>query len=350
MQRSVLCLAAALVATGGLAISGRGAKQSAMMADAAQAFLGTLKPEQRARAVFSFQDAERLNYHFTPVPRKGVPLKEMDETQRKAALDLLRVSVSKSGFEKAGVVRELEVILRSVEQGRGPMRDPELYFFSVFGEPSASGTWGWRYEGHHCALNWTVVRGKAVASSPQFYGSNPAEVRVDVANAPGRGTRVLAAEEDLARQLLQSLTDEQRRIAILDPKAPADILTRENARVTMLEDKGLPYSRLEGDQKKLFNRLIEEYARRQPADLAKERLSKIRRAGMDEIKFAWMGSTDRNMGHYYRVQGKTFLIEYDNTQNNANHIHAVWRDFAGDWGLDLLAMHYRAEPHRVAAK
>ncbi|MBM3458856.1 MAG: DUF3500 domain-containing protein, partial [Armatimonadetes bacterium] len=155
MQRSVFCLSAALVVTGSLAISSRSARPATAMADAAQAFLKTLEPAQRTRASFGFTDPERLNYHFTPVQRKGLPLKEMNPAQRQAALGLLKVSLSKSGLERAHQVRELEKILRSVEQGRGPMRDPELYFFSIFGDPSPSGTWAWRYEGHHCALNWT---------------------------------------------------------------------------------------------------------------------------------------------------------------------------------------------------
>jgi hypothetical protein len=351
MQRSSLgwLAVAGLSITAGLAVSAqRSPGTPGGMSDAARAFLASLDPAQRERASFPFNSDERQNFHFTPVVRKGLPLKDMNKSQRDAAFALLSASASGQGVEKAGAVRDLEMILKSVEMGKGPARDPEGYFFSVFGEPSNKGTWGWRYEGHHCALNWTIVNGKAIASSPQFYGANPAEVRVDVPGAPKRGTRVLAAEEDLARALVKSLTDEQRKVAVLDPAAPRDILTAEKRTVSILEDRGIAYSALTRDQKKMLDTLLAEYLAKQSEPLARERRSRMRKAGMDNVKFAWMGGLERGDGHYYRVQGSSFLVEYDNTQNGANHIHSVWRDFNGDWGMDLLAMHYRAVQHQVA--
>ncbi|MCC2670035.1 MAG: hypothetical protein K0Q72_2506 [Armatimonadetes bacterium] len=228
------------------------------------------------------------------------------------------------------------------------VRDPELYYFSVFGEPSTRGTWGWRYEGHHCSQNWTVVNGKTIASTPQFMGTNPGEVRVDVAGAPPKGTRVLGKEEDMGRALVKSLSEDQQKEAIIDVKAPNDILTAASRQAAIQEDKGIPYSKLNKEQQGMVISLIREYADAQVKSLAEQRLAKIRKAGLNNVKFAWMGSTERNQGHYYRIQGSTFLIEYDNTQNDANHVHEVWRDFKGDWGMDLLAMHYQASPHRVA--
>ena len=329
------------------AIAGKSSTESTM-ADAARRFLGTLTPAQRQEAVYPFQSEERFNWHFVPKERKGLPFKEMDATQSAAALELLRTSLSTKGYEKALTIRELEKVLRQMENG-SPTRDPGRYFFTVFGEPSATGNWGWRYEGHHCALNWTVIGGKAIASSPQFFGSNPGEVRVDVPGAPPKGTRVLAAEEDQARKLVKSLTSEQRGEGVISEKAPADIITGAARQAAIQEDTGIAYGKLSSEQRGMLLAVIRVYTDSQPKALAEKRLAALRKAGLEKVKFAWMGSTEPGQGHYYRVQGPTFLIEYDNTQNNANHVHSVWRDFKGDFGMDLLAMHYRATPHRIAA-
>jgi hypothetical protein len=245
--------------------------------------------------------------------------------------------LSEKGYTKAEKIRKLEEVLRDLEQSRGPTRDPDLYFFTFFGEPTANGAWGWRYEGHHCSQNWTIVNGKVIGSSPQFFGANPAEVR----DGPMKGTRVLSAEEDLGRSLVKSLSTAQRAQAVLSSSAPDDIVTTNQRKAAITEDKGIAYSKLNQDQQGTLLALIEEYLGAQSQAEARQRLDKIRQAGFDRIKFAWVGGLEKCEGHYYRVQGSTFLIEYDNTQNNANHIHCVWRDFNGDWGEDLLAEHYR---------
>jgi len=260
--------------------------------------------------------------------------------QQQAALALLRAGLSEKGYTKAEMIRKLEEVLRELE-GRGSTRDPDLYFLTFFGEPAADGAWGWRYEGHHCSQNWTIVNGKSIGSSPQFFGANPAEVR----EGPMKGTRVLSAEEDLGRSLVKSLSTAQRAEAVLSASAPGDILTSNQRKAAIQEDKGVAYSKLNKDQQGTLLALIEEYLAAQPSAQARQRLDKIHQAGFDQIKFAWMGGLERGEGHYYWVQGKTFLIEYDNTQDNANHIHCVWRDFNGDWGEDLLAEHYRNSPH-----
>lgn len=348
--RAVGVSASLLAACAAVSVAAQRSKPESVMADSARAFLSTLSAEQKARATFPFNADERLNWHFIPKTgqRKGLPLKEMNVTQQKAALALLNAGLSEKGYEKVTTIRGLEKVLRQVENNPR-VRDPEFYYFTIFGEPSDKGTWGWRYEGHHCSLNWTVVNGKSTASSPQFMGTNPAEVRVDVAGAPPRGTRVLRQEEDLARALVKSLTPAQRSEAVIDTKAPNDIITGAERQAAILEDKGLAYSKLNKEQQGLLISIIEEYAGAQPRALAQQRLDKIRKAGLKNVKFAWMGGLEPGDGHYYRIQGSTFLIEYDNTQNNANHVHCVWRDFKGDWGMDLLAMHYQSTPHRVAA-
>jgi hypothetical protein len=315
------------------------------MFHAGRAFLATLDPAQKSEAIFPFNSDERFRWFYTPVSRKGIPLKELNATQRNAALALLRAGLSEQGYTKAETIRKLEDVLRELEQGSGPTRDPDLYFFTFFGEPTETGAWGWRYEGHHCSQNWTILNGKSIGSSPQFFGANPAEVR----EGPMKGTRVLKAEEDLGRSLVKSLTTEQRADAVINTSAPNDIVTSNQRTAAIKEDKGIAYSKLTKDQQGALLALIEEYLAAQPPAQARQRLDKIRQAGFDQIKFAWMGGLEKGEGHYYRVQGSTFLIEYDNTQNNANHIHCVWRDFNGDFGEDLLADHYQNSPHHQHA-
>ena len=310
------------------------------MVTAARAFLDSLSPELKQKAQFPIDADERFTWFYTPVPRKGVTLKEMNETQRAAAMNLLRAGFSQKGYSKAETIRALEDVLAEIEKNP-TRRDKELYYFTIFGEPGAKSTWGWRYEGHHLSHNWTVVNGNALATTPQFFGANPAEVRT----GPKQGLRALAAEEDLGYELIQSLDETQRQAAIVDPKAPNDILTTNSKEAAIQEDRGLAYAQMTKAQQALLVKVIEENASAHPEAIARERLAKVRAAGFEKVKFAWMGSLEKGHGHYYRVQGPTFLIEFDNTQNNANHIHLVWRDFKGDWGRDLLADHYKTAAH-----
>ncbi len=343
MMRLLLALALvpALAETG----AAQTAPTASTMLDAARTFVAALDPEQKSRAVLPFNSEERFRWFYTPVSRRGIPLKELNEPQQHAALALLRAGLSEKGYAKAEMIRRLEEVLRELEQSRGPTRNPDLYFFTFFGEPTGNGAWGWRYEGHHCSQNWTIVNGKSIGSSPQFFGANPAEVR----SGPMKGTRVLSAEEDLGRSLVKSLSIAQRAEAVLSSTAPADIVTTNQRKAAIKEDTGIAYSKLSQDQQGTLLALIEEYLSAQPQAEARQRLDKIRRAGFEQIQFAWMGGLEKGEGHYYRVQGSTFLIEYDNTQDNANHIHCVWRDFQGDWGEDLLTEHYRNSPHHSRA-
>jgi hypothetical protein len=310
------------------------------MITAARTFLDSLSPELKQKAQFPLDAEERMNWFYTPVARKGLPLREMNESQRAAAMNLLRAGLSEKGYSRAETIRALEDVL--VEMGGNPkVRDKGLYYVTVFGEPGPKSTWGWRYEGHHLSQNWTIVNGAAIATTPQFFGANPAEVR----QGARKGTRAIAAEEDLAFELLRSLDATQQKSAILDPKAPDDILTTNSREAALQEDRGLAYAQMNAAQKALLVTLIETNAEAQPDAVARERLAALRAAGLDRVKFAWMGASEKGQGHYYRVQGPTFIIEFDNTQNNANHIHLVWRDFKGDWGKDLLADHYKTSRH-----
>jgi hypothetical protein len=312
------------------------------MAKAAGTLLGTLDAAQRARASLPFNSEERLNWGYVPKQRQGVSFRQMSAAQRQSAMALLEASLSARGFTKVDTIRRLESVLRAMSGSS--IRDPDLYFFTVFGVPSEKGGWGWRYEGHHVSLNWTILDGRLAASTPQFLGANPADVR-EGAGVPG-ATRALAAEEDLGRALVKSLDAEQAREAILSRKAPAEILTGDDRDAAIQEDKGISWAKLRPEQQGLLLSLVQEYAGAQSPAVAQARLSRIKSA-LPNVKFAWMGGVEKGQGHYYRIQGPTFLIEYDNTQDHANHIHCVWREFKGDWGRDVLADHYRTASHHA---
>lgn len=313
---------------------------SKVMVEAANNLLASLNADQKAKIAFPFDSDERMNWHYIPRERKGLPFKEMEPAQQKLAHAFLSAGLSQRGYLKAVTIMSLEEVLKEIEQGKGPTRDPDRYFFSVFGAPSETQTWGWRVEGHHISLNFTLVNGVRIADTPSFFGSNPAEVR----EGPRKGLRVLGREMDMGRALVKSLDENERSKAILSDKAPADIITAASRKVEIAENKGLPASRMTATQREALLALITLYANNMPQELSDARVQKIRKAGLDKVVFAWEGGLEPGQPHYYRVQGPTFMIEYDNTQNEANHIHTVWRDFNGDWGEDLLASHYKSAP------
>jgi hypothetical protein len=319
-----------------------------VMAATAKNFLASLTPEQRAKTVFTLEDQERFFWHYIPSddipqryqqPRRGLTLAEMSPYQKHLASALLSAGLSQQGYIKVTTIMSLEDILRIMENDTKGRRNPEKYHFSIFGEPSATGTWAYRIEGHHVSLHFTVVNGKATGN-PTFLGSNPADVK----SGPRAGLRVLGAEEDKGRALMVALTPEQRKVALVSEKAYPDILT-ERSRKAALEGKpsGIHASKMTPAQRKLLTSLVDEYVNNLPAELAQQRRDRVQKAGAD-LYFAWAGEIEKGGPHYYRVQSATFLIEYDNTQNNANHIHSVWRDFEDDFGVDLLKEHYTTAP------
>jgi len=319
-------------------------KTAVTMADAANALLADLNAEQKSKASFKFEDDTRFEFRFTPRARTGLPLKDMTEPQRSRAHALLKTGLSMRGYTTAKTIIDLETVLRAIEPPRtGPnaiVRDPELYFVSIYGTPGKS-PWGWKFEGHHISANFTIVDDRPVVFTPSFFGSNPAIVR----EGPKQGTRALREEEEAARALLATFDESQRAKVIFDVTAPRDMITAENREAKMLEPGGLPYSAMTPPQRRLLEKLMDLYLGRVSPELAKVRLEQVQKAGMDKITFGWAGTTDVGGPHYYRVQGPTFLIEYDNVQNNANHIHSVWRDFNGDFGRDLLREHYKTVQH-----
>ena len=321
--------------------SGNGSHSASMMSAAADAFISSLSADQRAKATFTFEDEQRLDWHFIPRARKGIPFKELDSTQRLLGNALMGAGLGQRGLIRAVTIMSLDAILLELEQGKGPVRDPELYFLSIFGDARSTKPWGWRVEGHHVALNFTLVEGKHIASTPAFFGANPAEVL----QGPRKGLRALAPEEDLARVLIKSLDDRQRAQAVVSQSAPTDILSTNLRKAEPLKPAGLQASKLGQKQQDILMTLLSEYASRHAPDIAAARSDRVRAAGLGNIFFAWAGGFEKGQAHYYRIQGPSFLVEYDNIQNNANHIHTVWRDFNADFGADLLAVHYKQD-HR----
>ena len=337
-----LILAIGLVAVLSIAVVAQQRSTATTMTTAATNFLASLSPEQRQQATFAFDSAERLRWHFVPqFERNGLQIKAMTEPQRKLAHELLRTGLSDRGYDTYTKIMQLENILKAQEKGGGPTRDPEGYRFSVFGTPSAKGTWGWRVEFHHVSLRFDVVNGTAISSTPSFAGANPAEVK----DGPQKGQRTLAMLEDTARTLVTALDAGQRKTAIFTTTALNDIVTENANDINPLSPSGLKATEMTAAQKDMLTKVIDSYAGLMAADIAADRLAKIKIAGTDNITFAWAGSIDRGQKHYYRVQGPTFLIEFDNTQNDANHVHSVWRDFRGDFGRDLLRDHLRTSLH-----
>ena len=324
-------------------------RQAAAMATAANAFLTSLTPEERQQAALPFEGEERMRWNFIPnemFPRKGLMVKSMTEQQRGLAHALLKTGLSQRGYMTATSIMELENVLRAIEavggdNGRRFARDPLEYYFTVFGTPGSTGAWGWRVDGHHVSLHFTVEDGKAVASSPTFFGSNPAKVL----EGPKAGLRLLAPQEDAGRALIQALDEKQRTAAIIEGVAPNEIVTGNKLAADPQNPAGIAAAAMTSPQRELLMKLIDVYASYMAEDAAAERLSKIKQAGADKITFAWAGPVEPGQKHYYRVQGPTFVIEFDDVQNNGNHIHSVWRDFQGDFGRDLLREHLAAYPH-----
>ncbi len=292
-----------------VAVTFASGRSVAAMSGAAGKWLASLSPEQKQKATFAFDSEERLRWHFVPnemFPRNGVTIKEMSEPQRALAHDLLKTGLSARGYLAA---------------------DKQA--------------WGWRFEGHHLSIRFDIVGGSMTASSPTFFGSNPAEVR----EGSQKGLRVLGIEEDAGRALLDSLDEGQRKIAIVLPEAPPEMVTSNALKVDPLSPIGIKASALSNSQREKLTQLIDVYTGLMAPDIAAERMDRLRKAGLDNIAFAWAGETQKGKKHYYRLQGPTFLVEYDNAQNDGNHIHSVWREFDGDFGRDLLREHLKSVPH-----
>ncbi|MCE6992858.1 DUF3500 domain-containing protein [Dyadobacter sp. CY323] len=306
-----------------------------------QAFLKTLSAEQLKEASLSFSDPARFDWNFTPRARKGITFKNINSDQKKAAMNMIKLVLSQEGYSKAEQIIDLENVLRVVETrpANDTYRDPENYAFLVFGTPGAE-PWGWRVEGHHLSLHFSSVNGE-VTFTPSFMGSNPGTVLADV---PQKGKRILKAEQDIAFELLHSLNAAQLEKASMGTKAPNEIFTSNSRKASLDKMEGVPMGDMSAAQKAVFKNLIMEYLRRYHVTLKNQQWAELEKNDLNKIHFAWMGEQKPEIGsghgHYYRIHGPTFLIEFDNTQNGGNHIHSVVRDLTSDFGEDLLKMHY----------
>ena len=313
------------------------------MAVAASAFLNALGADGRRRAMFQFPDAERQNWHYVPRSRQGLAFKDMGAPARTAAHELMKASLGAAGYAKATSVFRVEGVLRELEMLGGLMRDPENYAVTVFGTPGPGAPWGWRLEGHHLSLNFTLVPGKPLSVTPAFFGANPAEVR----KGPLTGLRILGREQDRGRWLAQTMDATQRTKMVIAASSLGDIVWGPSRRESLGAPAGIAAGELTAPQRESLVRLVEEYARNMRPEVAEAELRRITEAGVARLSFAWAGPLEPGHAHYYRVHGPTVLIEFDNTQNDANHIHSVWHDPARDFGADLLGAHYETG-HRHA--
>jgi hypothetical protein len=303
------------------------------MVQAAERFLQVLDHSHKLQATFDYDDPERINWHFIPRDRLGIGLWDLNGAAKDAANELVKTGLTAAGYEKVLQVRSLEEVLYLFEGGeeaaRREKRHPHRYYVSIFGNPAAKGLWGWRFEGHHLSLNYSVKDGKIVSSTPEFFGANPGLIDA----GPGRSLRVLGKREDLARQILKASPNQQQAKLWISKEAPDDIRGGGVAQPIVDDSKGVAYAEMTPEQQQLLKQLLAEYLAAMPASVVRERMQQINDAGMDSIHFAWWGGSELNEPHHYVVQGKTFIIEYNNTQNSANHVHAIWRNLAGDFNL-----------------
>ena len=316
------------------------------MQTAANDFLKTLSTGQKQKAQFSFTDEERYNWHYIPKSRKGIPINDLNDAQHKAAMNLLHSALSDTGYNKTVAIMQLENVLKVVENrpANDNHRDPGNYYFSIFGTPAKDSIWGWRFEGHHAAFNFSSENNRLVSGTPGFLGSNPAIVL----SGPEKGKQVLKDETELGIALIHSLTKDQMGKAIMNDVAPEEIITAASRKAMISDPKGILYSELNGSQKKLFMQLLSIYIHRYTRLFAMEMMQDIENAGLNNLRFAWAGVQQSGPGnpHYYRIQGPTIIIEYDNTQNNANHVHSVIRNLKNDFGGDELLEHYKQHQHQ----
>ena len=312
------------------------------MTTMAAKFAKSLDQDQMKMAMMEYGTPERLGWHFIPKDeRKGLQIKHMNEEQQKAAHELLKSCLSEMGYRKTTQIMELEKVLNEFEKGKGRWaRDFERYYFTLFGKPNPKGKWGLSVEGHHLSLNFVVEDGILVSTTPQFFAANPALVKNENNQGIEVGTRVLDIEETTAFELVQSLSDEQKTSAWIAEKAPKEIRAAGEPQPPQTEPVGISYKDLNQKQRGLLLKLINEYINAMPGPIAKQRSDQLHFDGLNGIHFAWAGATEPGIGHYYRIQGDSFLIEFVNTQpdaagNPANHIHCVWRDMHGDFGMSL---------------
>ena len=306
--------------------------------DAAKAFVNSLNAEQKAKALFEYMDGERVFWYYPPMNRHGLALRDMEPAQRELAMAVLASGLTPESYEQAKLIIEHEEVLGPLEKEKGIVsfrRDVELYYFTIFGEPGGKDPWGWRVEGHHISIHFSIMDDKVISTTPFFFGVNPAEVR----KGPKNGLRILGGREDLAFDLMNSLDEKQVEESIICETAPADIVTFNASKASLMTYEGLPASKMNGGQKELLMALVSEYVNQVRSDLAGQKLADLEKTGLDHLHFAWAGPVSKDEPHYYRIHGGDFVVEFDNRQDGANHIHSVWRDVENDFAADVLRDH-----------
>jgi Protein of unknown function (DUF3500) len=307
----------------------------------AMTFVHSLNEAQRQKALYPFEEITRYEWHYLPatmVARYGIGIKDLDSIQKTNVYMMLKSFLSNEGYTRTRNIMNYEYLLKEM-QPENVNRIPENYYIAVYGQPGDS-TWGWKFSGHHVALNFTIVEGQ-LAYAPFFFGVYPAEIK----DGPKKGTRLLKDEEDLGFELINSFSHEQKEKALFQLNPFSDIVSTNAQQVGPMKPVGIFAKEMTLTDKALLNKLIVAYLSSMPEAIAKTRMEKIIKEEMDAISFGWAGGTEPGQPHYYRVQGDSFMIEFDNTQNKANHIHTVWRDFNGDFGADLLREHYQHSKH-----
>ena len=305
-------------------------------------FLNSLNQDQRSMAQLPFDDLSKTKWHFIPSsmwPRKGIEIAELENNQKMLLHALLQSSLSKSGYKKTMQIISLENVLLEIS-GDSIMRNPDKYSVAFYGNPEKDSLWSWSFEGHHLSLNFTSLNGNT-SIAPRFLGASPATI----VSGSRKGERTLGEEEDLGFELINSLSKEQKKMAIIPDKSLPGIVTKNFIEVDPLSPIGIKYEALNSSQQLVFLKLLNEYLSTLPEKDAEKRMEKIKNEEINNVRFGWAGATISGKGHYYRIQGTSFLIEFDNSQNNANHIHTVWRDFDGDFGRDLIKEHYKTSNH-----
>ncbi len=309
------------------------------MSAAASAWLDSLSADQKAKATFEYMDGERIFWYYPPMNRHGLALRDMDENQRKLAFTILESGLSPVAYQRTRQIIEHEAILKDVEDKAGIVsfrRDSELYYFTIFGDPSDDeNPWAWRTEGHHVSLHYSLWGDNVISTTPFFFGANPSEVR----DGPQKGMRILGTREDLGLELIQSFDSSQKSKAIIYDEAPFDILTYNASRAVFQREEGLTGSKMSGTQQEMMMAIISEYIAGVREDVASDKLRQVQEKGLGNFHFAWGGGTERYSKHYYRIHADNFIIEYDNRQDEANHIHSVLRDVDNDFANDVLRDH-----------
>lgn len=311
--------------------------------NAASELLKLLDKPQLEKINYAYDADERLNWYFVPRARNGLMLREMTDRQKEAAMSLLKATLSQQGQEKAIAIIQLEIILKELEKAppESDYRSPVKYYFTIFGTPDEKKLWGWRIEGHHLSLNFSSESGKIASATPLFFGSNPGIVPT----GEKKGYQILKDEVNYAFELLNSFNADQLKKVIISETAPGDIITGNKRKAGALNKEGITFAEMTDAQQKLFLRLLSIYVKNYPLGFSNELMQKIEKAGLNELRFIWAGGKKygESNGYYYRIQNDIILIEYDNTQNNGNHIHTVTRDLTNDFGEDILKKHYEQE-------